>query len=158
MQGNVTGVLMSTKQAFHPLSCLPSTRQTLQCFFSFPLSHLFSPFLKNNCAHIKFLLPALSVTFILIHDFFFFILFHLIFSKLFMVPCGCFLLCNPFFFTLLLVGDAFFSVSSINLAQLGSKGLQWPNRRMKTLAEIVSTIVNGWKQSRCGVSGEIWEK
>lgn len=114
----MTRVLVPTKQAFYPLSCLPSTNSAV--FFSFSLSHLFFPFLKNNCAHIKFLLSALSVTFMLIHDFF--ILFHLIFSKLFMVPCGCFLLCNPFFFYITSSGGCFFSVSSINLAQLGEQG------------------------------------
>lgn len=47
------------------------------------------------------------VTFYVLHDYFS-ILFHLVFSILFMVPCGYFLLCVfHFSFTLLLFGNAF---------------------------------------------------
>lgn len=123
LQGNMTRVLMPARQAFLPLSCLPSARPPLR-FFIF---HLLSSFLKNNCAHIKFLLSALCYLLCSTWLFFHFISFsflNIIHGALWVFST----LSIPFFFYITSIWECFSSVSSINFlcfAQLESKGLQW---------------------------------
>lgn len=151
----MTRVLMPARQAFHPLSSVPSARLPLWLFFYSMCCLLFSRTIVHilNFFHLPFLLP-----FMFIHDYFF-ILFHLISSELFIVPCGYFPLClfHFFAFILLLVENASYLSLLLPPWALPSWRVRTSSDKkgwIKILVENVSTILNGWKYSQCGVSGE----